>query len=68
MHMSKKQYLRALNEELQKLNGLIDLKILHDRDYKREALRHKRLLSEVRKQEVKNSFGSLTRLLTPSWF
>lgn len=66
--MSKRQYLRALNAEIQKLNGIIDLKILHDRDYHREALRHKQLLREIRREETPRSLAFFARPLKTSWF
>jgi len=49
--MSKKQYLKALNKEIQNLNGIIDCKIVQHTDYKREARRHKALLQQIRKEE-----------------
>lgn len=49
--MSKKQYLKALNKEIQNLNGIIDCKIVQHADYKREAQRHRTLLQQVRKEE-----------------
>lgn len=66
--MSEKQYLKALNREIQELNNVIDLKILLDHNYKREARRHKRLLAEIRRREIRRSFSMLYRALTPSWF
>jgi len=48
--MSEKQYLQALNEEIQKLNGIIDFKIMKRVNYKRESLRHKELLRKIRKE------------------
>ncbi len=66
--MSKREYIKALNHEIQKLNGVIDLKIIADRDYSREARRHKKLLSEIRKQEVSSSVAQLFSFLRPSWF
>lgn len=66
--MSKRQYLKALNTEIQKLNGVIDLKILHDRDYRREAKRHRQLLAEIRREEVRRSLSVFARPLTFSWF
>lgn len=49
--MSKQQYLKALNNEIQKLNTIIDTKIMHESDYKREARRHKQLLRQIRREE-----------------
>ncbi len=63
--MSKQQYLKALNNEIQKLNGIIDCKILHSHDYRREARRHKELLRQLRREERNRSFLRLFR--TFSW-
>lgn len=49
--MSKKTYLRALNDEIQRLNSVIDYKILHDYNYHAEARRHKKLLRQLKKEE-----------------
>ena len=67
MHMSKKQYLKMLNNEIQKLNGVIDRKISQHHNYKREAIRHKKLLAEIRKHEVKVSVSTLINFLRPNW-
>ena len=56
--MSKKQYLKALNKEIQKLNGIIDCKIVQHADYKREARRHKALLQQIRREEQVRSILS----------
>ena len=48
--MSEKQYLEALNNEIQKLNGIIDFKIMKRVNYKREARRHKELLRKIRQE------------------
>lgn len=56
--MSKKQYLKALNKEIQNLNGIIDCKIVEHADYKREARRHKVLLQQLRKEEKMRVFLS----------
>lgn len=66
-HMSRKQYIQTLNDEIQKLNGIIDLKIVHGSDYKREARRHKRLLSQIRREETRRSLTRLWYALRPSW-
>lgn len=65
--MNKQEYVAALNREIQKLNGVIDLKILSGSDYRREATRHRKLLSQLRKEEAKRSMGRLFRFLTPSY-
>ncbi len=56
--MTKKQYLKALNKEIQKLNGIIDCKIVQHADYRREAQRHKMLLRKIRKEERLRSIPS----------
>lgn len=54
--MSKQQYLKALNAEIQKLNGIIDHKIMFNYNYRREARRHKELLRQIRREERLTSF------------
>lgn len=63
--MSQKQYLKALNAEIQKLNGVIDDKIMHARDYKREARRHKVLLRQLRREERNRSIRSTFMSFSP---
>lgn len=63
--MSKQEYLKALNSELQKLNGIIDRKILHDADYRREARRHRDLLARLRKEEARRSLSRLVQFFLP---
>lgn len=65
--MSQREYLKALNEEISKLNHIIDLKIMHHADYKREARRHKILLAQLRRNEVKKSFSRLFTSFLPAW-
>ncbi len=49
--MSQKEYIKALNKEIQKLNGIIDNKIMQHMDYSKEARRHKLLLQQIRREE-----------------
>ena len=65
--MSKRQYIRVINEEIEKLNGVIDFKILHGSEYHKEARRHKKLLAQIRKTEARRSLQRLTRRLVPGW-
>lgn len=65
--MDRKTYLRVLNEEIQKLNGLIDYKILHDCDYRTEARRHRKLLNQIRREEATRLFGRFVGLFIPRW-
>lgn len=66
--MSKREYIKALNDEIEKLNDIIDFKILHESDYRREARRHKKLLANIRREEVRRGVYRLSRLMAPSWF
>ena len=54
--MSQKQYLKAIEKEIQKINKRIDLKILRGEEYKREARDHRLLLKKVRYHNRKNFF------------
>ena len=66
--MSKREYIQALNDEIEKLNEVIDFKILHESDYRRESVRHRKLLSRIRREEARRSIVRLTRAMVPSWF
>ena len=46
--MSQTQYLKMLEREIQRVNKLIDFKILHGESYSKEARDHKLLLKKVR--------------------
>lgn len=65
--MNKQEYLKALNSEIQKLNGIIDRKIMHESNYRREARRHKNLLAQLRKEEAKRSVIRSIRMLFPAF-
>ena len=60
--MSQKEYVSALNQEIQKLNEVIDRKILGDISYAREARRHKQLLAKLRKEEARRLMSRSFRL------
>ena len=65
--MSEREYLKALNAEIAKLNQIIDLKIIRDSNYKREARRHKKLLAELRRNEARRSISRLVHWFFPVW-
>jgi len=46
--MSQKQYLKIIEKEIQRINRVIDMKILRGEEYFREARDHKLLLKKVR--------------------
>jgi hypothetical protein len=46
--MSQKQYMTALHRQLDRLNAIIDRKIMLGRNYKVEARQHRQLLMKLR--------------------
>ncbi len=63
--MSQREYLKALNAEIQKLNEIIDRKIIEDVDYRRESRRHRMLLRQLRRDESRRRLSRLIGLLFP---
>lgn len=57
--MSKKQYLQTLQGQIQRLNLIIDRKIMMGRSYKLEARQHKMLLVKMRKFRNPSFFDKL---------
>lgn len=56
--MSKITLEKTIREELHKLNDIIDIKILKGMSYKREALRHRFLLSRLSDMHRLKKFNS----------
>lgn len=54
--MSQKQYLKTIEREIQRINRIIDLKILRGEEYKKEARDHKLLLKKIRFQNRQTFF------------
>ena len=46
--MSQSQYLKMLEREIQKVNKIIDLKIMRGEDYRKESRDHKLMLRRLR--------------------
>lgn len=46
--MSQSQYLKIIEKEMQRINKIIDFKILSGENYSREARDHKLLLKKIR--------------------
>jgi len=46
--MSQTQYLKMLEREINKINRIIDYKIIHREDYSKEARDHRLMLKKVR--------------------
>jgi predicted nucleic acid-binding Zn-ribbon protein len=65
--MSQREYLKALNAEIQKLNEIIDWKIIENVDYRNEARRHKKLLRQLRSDESRRKLSNVFGILFPLW-
>jgi hypothetical protein len=57
--MSKNQHKRAVEWEIERLNALIDQKIVKGLDYKTEAKRHLALLKELKRYQTSWSLGGV---------
>ena len=57
--MSKKQYLKTLEMEIERINQKIDLKIIRGEEYRKEARDHKLLLKKIRFYHRHNFFHRL---------
>lgn len=60
--MSTYTKIKAIEYELDIINRQIDMKIITGRPYKRDALRHKSLLAELRQLKSKNESNWFSRL------
>ena len=60
--MSQTQYLKMLEKEIQKLNKVIDFKIMRGEDYKREARDHKLMLRRMSYLSKKSFAQRIMRL------
>ncbi len=65
--MSEREYVKALNTEIQKLNEIIDRKIMHHYDYRREAHKHKILLAQIRRTNARKSMNKFWERFFPIW-
>lgn len=63
--MSQTQYLKMLEQEIQKINKKIDLKILQGENYFKEARDHKLLLQKVRYHSRRSFFSKFFRRSSP---
>lgn len=65
--MSQTQYLKTIEKEIQRLNKIIDQKILRGEMYTREARDHKLLLQKVRYHSRKNFFRTFFPTFTAAF-
>jgi hypothetical protein len=57
--MSQHEYLKLLEKEIQRINKIIDHKIIHGEEYFKEARDHKILLRKIRQHTQKNFFNRM---------
>ena len=65
--MSQKQYLKNVEKEIQRINKIIDLKIMHGEEYAREARDHKLLLKKIRFCRRQNLLRNLSSKFFPTF-
>lgn len=73
--MSRTTFIKKIEEEINKLNMRIDLKIIRGKSYAKEARRHKFLLSQMnnlRKDSVRKNMKVVSKIAKPQmqfgWF
>jgi hypothetical protein len=62
--MSQKEYLKTIQKEIQRINKIIDSKILKGEEYVREAKDHKLLLKKIRFIQRQNLFNKFFNKLS----
>jgi hypothetical protein len=60
--MSKYATIKAIEYELDIINRQIDMKIITGRSYKKDALRHKSLLAQLRHLKAQENHNWLSKL------
>ena len=58
--MSKDQYMKTLQDQIKRLNLIIDRKIMIGRSYRLEARKHRALVSKLRKHRNPGIFDRLS--------
>lgn len=61
--MSREQYLKIIEREIQNINKRIDMKILQGVDYTKEAREHKQLLHKIRQHRRRGFWGNFLNSL-----
>jgi hypothetical protein len=62
--MRKEQYLKIIEREIQRVNKIIDAKIIKGLDYKSEARIHKQLIHKIRQHKRKGLWGNFLNSLS----
>ncbi len=57
--MKHQEYLKIIEKELQRINKIIDYKIIHGLEYTQEARDHKLLLRKIRQNTPSTFFNRL---------
>ena len=58
--MSKEQYMKTLQDQIKRLNVIIDRKIMIGRTYRAEARQHRLLVAKLRKHRNPGFFDKLS--------
>ena len=61
--MTREQYLKIIEREIQNINKKIDVKILQGINYATEAREHKQLLHKIRQHRRRGFLGNFLNLL-----
>ncbi len=56
--MKHQEYLKIIEKEIQRINKIIDYKIIHGEEYTRESREHKLLLKKIRQNTRKSFFNN----------
>mgnify|MGYP003543843486 FL=1 len=62
--MTREQYIKILQRELDRLNKQIDLKIMAGADYSKESKEHKIVIRKMQQHQRKTFFNQLFSSLT----
>ena len=62
--MKQQEYMKIIETELQRINKIIDQKIISGQEYSREARDHKLLLRKVRQNRTSGFFSRLFPVLS----
>ena len=57
--MKQQEYMKIIEKELQRINKIIDYKIIHNEEYSREARDHKLLLRKIRQNQHQSFFQKM---------
>jgi hypothetical protein len=65
--MSREQYIKIIQKEIQDINKKIDMKILQGEEYRKEARDHKLLRRKMLQHSRRSFFGKFFTTLLPQF-